>query len=64
MIGCEPTMCVARQARKFDARIADAPSVDAAVYLAYLKGLMLASVAVGAPQPASYFLPRYDEEFG
>jgi hypothetical protein len=64
MIGCQPTMDVARQARKFDMRIADAPSVDAAAYLAYLKGRMLATVAMGAPQHASYFLPQYEEEFG
>jgi hypothetical protein len=64
VIGVQPDMSIAKQARKFDARIADAPSVDAKAYLAYLKGRMLATVAVGAPQPASNFLPAYDEEFG
>lgn len=64
MIGVEPGMRVARQVRRFDQRIADAPSATAAVYLAYLKGRMLATVAMGAPQPASAFLPLYDEEFG
>jgi hypothetical protein len=63
MIGLQPTMNVGKQIRKFDQRIADAPSIDAAAYLAYLKGLMLASVVMGAPQPASNFLPAYEEEF-
>jgi len=64
MIGCQPDMKLDRQVRKFDTRIADAPSVEAACYLAYLKGRMLASVAMGAPQPASNYLPAYEEEFG
>lgn len=63
MIGVQPGMSVSKQVRKFDTRIADAPSVHAATYLAYLKGWMLATVALGAPQPASNFLPMYEEEF-
>lgn len=63
MIGVQPGMSIAKQARKFNTRIEDAPSVHAARYLAYLKGRMLATVAMGAPQPASNFLPMYEEEF-
>jgi hypothetical protein len=62
-ISVEFGMDPAKQARKFDGRIAVAPSVDAACYLAYLKGRMLASVAVGRPNPASALLPMYEEEF-
>ncbi|OBH08955.1 hypothetical protein [Mycobacterium sp. E1747] len=63
MIGVQPGMSLIKQVRKFDSRITDAASVEAAIYLSYLKGLMLATVAMGAPQPASNFLPWYDEEF-
>lgn len=63
MIGIQPGMDIRRQIRKFDTRIADAPTDHAATYLAYLKGRMLATIALGAPQPASNFLPMYEEEF-
>jgi len=63
VISVQPTMNVAAQCRKFDARMQTAPSVDAAAYLAYCKGLLLASVAMGAPQPASNFIPMYEEEY-
>ena len=63
MITVQLGMDVGRQARKFDTRIAVAP-IDQAVYLAYLKGLMLATVAMGAPRPFSEFYPLFEEEFG
>jgi hypothetical protein len=56
-------MKVARQAREFDSRMATAESVEERCYLAYLKGQMLATVALGVPQPASNFLPMFEEEF-
>lgn len=59
----EPGMDPGKQSRKFDGRIAVAPSLEAACYLAYLKGRMLASVAIGRPTPASALLPMYEEEF-
>lgn len=59
----QDTMSLPKQVRKFDTRIADAPTLDAACYLAYLKGQMLATVAMGRPTPASQFLPMYEEEF-
>jgi len=63
MITVQTGMHVAKQARKFDTRITHAHSTDAAAYLAYLKDRMLASVALGVPQPASNWLPRFEEEF-
>lgn len=60
----QPTMNVARQARKFETRMAAASTVEEACFLAYLRGRMLATVAMGRPTPASSFLPMYDEEFG
>lgn len=57
----QPGMKVARQLRKLDAH---ATTPDKAVYVAYLKGLLLASVALGVPQPASQFIPMIQEEFG
>jgi hypothetical protein len=63
MIGVQPTMSVARQVRKFESRIAVADTIEKRCYLAYLKGRMLATVALGVPQPASNFLMMYDEEF-
>lgn len=63
MIGVQPGMDVGRQVRKFDVRITVAPG-DEAAYLAYLKGRMLATVALGVPQPFSQFAPMADEEFG
>jgi hypothetical protein len=63
MIGVQPTMDVAKQARKFEGRMAIAASVEEKCYLAYLRGRMLATVAMGAPQPASNFLGMHEEEF-
>lgn len=57
-----PGMSVPRQARKFDLLAAGKP-LDHQVFLAFLKGQMLASVAMGAPRPASEFIPQYQEEF-
>lgn len=59
----QPSMNVAKQARKFDTRMAAASTVEEACYLAYLRGRMLATVAMGTPTPASSFLPAYEEQF-
>jgi hypothetical protein len=63
MIGIQPTMNIAKQARKFESRMAIAESIEEKCYLAYLRGRMLATVATGAPQPASNFIPMWEEEF-
>ena len=56
-----PGMDVARQLRKLDAA---ASTPEQARYAGHLKGLLLASVAAGLPQPASDFIPALHEEFG
>ena len=64
MKNVQPGMNVARQRRKFDQAIADAPSAEAAKYLADLRGEFDRSVLAGEPQPFSQFIPAYWEEFG
>jgi len=54
-------MDVPRQLRKLDALATD-PARQA--YVVYLKLLLLKSVADGVPQPASQFIPLFEEEFG
>ncbi len=61
MKSIQPGMKVERQLRKLDAL---ATTEQRAVYVAYCKGLLLASVAMGTPQPASQFIPMIEEEFG
>jgi hypothetical protein len=57
-------MNVGRQRRKLAQAITDAPDAEHAAYLEHLLGLFDAGVVVGQPQPASQFLPMYEEEFG
>lgn len=52
-------MNVAKQRRKIIQAITDAPDT----YLEYLLALFDAAVVAGQPQPASQFLPMYEEEF-
>lgn len=63
MRSVQPGMNVARQRRKLSQRIAEAPSAEHAVYLAWLLGQFDADVVLGVPRPASEFLPMYFEEF-
>lgn len=63
MLSVQPGMNVAKQRRKIEQRIVEAPGPDAAAYLAHLLGAFDASVAAGLPRPASEFLPMYFEEF-
>jgi hypothetical protein len=56
-------MNVARQRRKFDQAIADAPSEWHARYLAGLRDEFDRGIECGEPQPFSQFYPLYQEEF-
>jgi hypothetical protein len=53
-------MDVPRQLRKLDALVTYPSHVS---YVGHLKDLLLASVAAGTPQPASQFVPMFQEEF-
>ena len=54
-------MDVDRQLRKLDALVT-APEHEG--YVNHLKDLLRQSVAAGTPQPASQFIPMFQEEFG
>lgn len=56
----QPGMNLNRQLRKLEAQ---ATTPARAIYVAYVKGLLLASAAMGIPQPASHFIPMIFEEF-
>lgn len=56
-------MNVAKQRRKIIQAITDAPDTEHLTYLEYLLALFDAAVVAGQPQPASQFLPMYEEEF-
>jgi hypothetical protein len=56
-------MNVAKQRRKIIHAITDAPDAEHAAYLEHLLALFDAAVAAEQPQPASQFLPMYEEEF-
>ncbi|MDO3336629.1 hypothetical protein P5V81_00210 [Mycobacteroides abscessus subsp. abscessus] len=56
-------MNVAKQRRKIIQAITDAPDTEHVTYLEYLLALFDAAVVAGQPQPASQFLPMYEEEF-
>ena len=63
MKNVQPDMNVAKQRRKFDQRITEAPDDEHRRYLTSLRDEFDASVAAGMPRPASEFLPMYEEEF-
>lgn len=56
-------MNIAKQRRKIIQAITDAPDTEHVTYLEYLLALFDAAVAAEQPQPASHFLPMYEEEF-
>lgn len=64
MLSVQPDMNVAKQRRKIEQRIIEAPDADHALYLEWLLEMFDESVAKGLPRPASEYLPMYEEEFG
>lgn len=70
MKNVQPDMNVAKQRRKVFAlhdRAEGCPTDDALIrirYVNYLLHLFDGAVLDGQPQPASQFIPMYEEEFG
>ena len=63
MRNIQPSMNVAKQRRKLDTLIDNAPDDNHQGYLEGVKALFEAELVAGRPTPASQFIPAYWEEF-
>jgi len=63
MKNVQPAMNVGKQRRKLIALLPTADTNQKREYVFHLIGLFDAAVEDGQPQPASQFIPMYEEEF-